>query len=120
MRCAKEGQQMFALVVEFEILDGHTQAFDALVADTVAAITRGEPGTVVYVTHTRSDKPHLRIFYECYRDYDAFAAHEQQPHTARFLHERDQHLARPPTVWRLQPATGALNGSPLMERSDSD
>lgn len=85
---------MFALVVEFEILDGHTQAFDALVADTVAAITRGEPDTVVYVTHTRSDKPHLRIFYECYRDHDAFAAHEQQPHTARFLHERP--TPRPP------------------------
>jgi len=111
---------MFALVVEFEIRDGHGQEFDGLVADTVAAITRAEPGTVAYVTHTRSDNPNVRIFYECYRDHDAFLAHEQQPHTARFLHERDQHLASPPMVWRLHPASGALNGSPLMEYGDSD
>jgi quinol monooxygenase YgiN len=111
---------MFALVVEFEIRDGHAKVFDALVADTVAEIMRAEPGTVAYVTHTRSDNPNVRIFYECYRDHNAFLAHEQQPHTARFLHERDQHLARPPTVWRLHPATGALNGSPLMERSGRD
>jgi quinol monooxygenase YgiN len=97
---------MYALVVEFEILDGHSQGFDVLVAETVAAITRNEPGTLVYVTHTRSDNPNVRIFYECYRDHDAFLTHEQQPHTARFLRERDQHLARPPAVWRLQPAPG--------------
>jgi quinol monooxygenase YgiN len=111
---------MFALVVEFEVLDGHTQTFDALVADTVAAITRHEPGTVAYITHTRSDNPNVRIFYECYRDHDAFLTHEQQPHTARFLREREQHLVRPPDVWRLQPATGALTGSPLTERGGSD
>jgi quinol monooxygenase YgiN len=86
----------------------------------LAAITRNEPGTLVYITHTRSDNLNVRIFYECYRDHDAFLTHGQQPHTARFLRERGQHLARPPAVWRLQPATGTLTGSPLTESRGSD
>jgi quinol monooxygenase YgiN len=105
----QERPPMFALVVEVEIRDDHTQAFDALVADTVAAIARNEPGTIGILTHTRSDNPNVPILYRCYRGHEAFAAHEQHAHTQRLLRERDQHVARPPTVWRLRPATGAFN-----------
>jgi quinol monooxygenase YgiN len=33
-----------------------------------------------------------RVFYELYRDRDAFEEHESQPHVRRFLAEREQYL----------------------------
>jgi len=104
---------MFALVVRFEVLDGHLDAFDALVSETLAGIAAHEPGTVVYVSHARPDRPTERVFYECYQDNEAFTAHEATPHTRRFLTERAQHMAGDPEVWRLAPAEGAINGEPL-------
>jgi quinol monooxygenase YgiN len=38
-------------------------------------------------------QPLQRIFYELYRDEDAFHAHEAAPHTRRYLAERGQYLA---------------------------
>ncbi|WOI59693.1 putative quinol monooxygenase [Streptomyces fradiae] len=35
----------------------------------------------------------MRVFYELYADRAAFDAHEAQPHTKRFLAEREQCLA---------------------------
>jgi len=106
---AGRGDAMFALVV----LDGHLEAFDALVAETVAAIAEHEPGTVVYVSHARPDRPSERVFYECYRDEEAFGAHEATAHTRRFLAERTQHLSGDPEVWRLNTVEGQVNGEQL-------
>ncbi len=111
--CAALGVTMFALLVRFNLLAGHEDAFDALVAETLAAIAAEEPDTIVYVSHTQAGEPNLRVFYECYRNRDAFAAHEATPHTRRFLAERTQHLASPPEVWTLAPIVGAINGTPL-------
>lgn len=47
----------------------------------------------MYVTHTVADVPLARVFYELYRDREAFEEHEQQPHTKRFLAERNQYIA---------------------------
>ena len=91
------GRAMFALVVRFRLRDGHAAEFDALVAETLAGIRDHEPGTLVYATHT-GDDPQIRVFYECYRDPAAFDAHEGEPHTRRFLREREQHLAEAPDV----------------------
>jgi quinol monooxygenase YgiN len=104
---------MFALVVKFNILDGHHDAFDALVAETLAAIAANEPGTIIYASHSQVDEPNLRVFYECYRDHDAFLAHEATPHTRQFLAGRSQHLAADPEVWTLTPIVGAVDGTPL-------
>ncbi len=101
---------MFALVVRFDVLPDHLGAFDSLVTETVAEIAAQEPGTVVYVTHLRPDRPTERIFYECYQDEGAFEAHEAQHHTRRFLDQRSQHLACPPEVWRLGTADGVVTG----------
>ena len=38
------------------------------------------------------DEPNVRVFYELYADRAAFDAHEQQPHTKRFLAEREQYI----------------------------
>lgn len=104
---------MFALLVRFSVRAGHEDAFDALVAETLAAITTGEPDTIVYASHAQAGEPSMRVFYECYRNHDAFQAHEAAPHTRRFLAERTQHLTGPPEVWTLTPVAGAIDGRPL-------
>lgn len=84
---------MFALVVRFDLLDEQAaEAFDRLVAETVAEIRAKEPGTVVYAVHSVADAPLSRVFYELYESRDAFEEHERQPHTRRFLDARDQYL----------------------------
>ena len=81
-----------ALLVTHVLLPGHEAAFDALVAQTVAGITALEERTWVYVSHVPGDQPRQRVFYELYADHDAFVAHEAQPHTRRFLAERQDHI----------------------------
>ena len=103
---------MFALVVRFTVFPDHLEAFDALVAETLAQIALHEPGTLVYLNHQRGDHPHERVFYECYQNEGAFESHEIQAHTIRFLHERSQYLAGPPDVWRLDSLDGLIRGEP--------
>lgn len=101
---------MFAIVVRFDLEDAENAAgFDRLVAETVEGIAVSEPGTLVYATHTVDDDPLARIFYEVYRDRDAHAEHERQPHTQRFLAERDRYT-RSVRVEFLTP--GAEKGLP--------
>jgi quinol monooxygenase YgiN len=83
-----QGLDPFALVVRFTVRDGAEEQFDALVAETAAAIREREPGTLVYACHTVSGQPRQRIFYELYRDHGAFQAHEASRHTRRFLADR--------------------------------
>ncbi|WP_328408199.1 putative quinol monooxygenase [Nocardia sp. NBC_00403] len=85
---------MYALVVKFDLFDAEKAAgFDQLVADTVKSITEYEPGTLVYATNTVEGEPLSRIFYEVYRDREAFEEHERQPHTRRFLDQRNEYVA---------------------------
>jgi quinol monooxygenase YgiN len=107
------GVKLFALLVRFSVRPGREDAFDALAAQTLAAIAAEEPDTIVYVSHTVADEPNVRVFYECYRSHGAFQEHEAAPHIRRFLSERTQHLASPPEVWKLAPIAGAINGQPL-------
>jgi quinol monooxygenase YgiN len=108
-----ERSGLYGLVVRFELLDGHGDAFDALTAATVELIRSEEPGTLVYAVHREPDAPAVRVFYELYRDESAFEAHEAQPHVARFLAERGEHLRLDPEVWRVRPFGGVV-------RADSD
>ncbi|WP_039821561.1 putative quinol monooxygenase [Nocardia testacea] len=85
---------MFALVVRFDLKDAEAAAaFDRLVAETAEGITESELGTLVYAIHTVTDAPLGRIFYEVYRDREAFEEHERQPHTRRFLDRRAEYVA---------------------------
>jgi quinol monooxygenase YgiN len=84
-----EDAKPFALVVRFTVRPGAEAQFDALVAETAAGIRSSEPGTLVYACHTVEGEPRQRIFYELYRDRAAFEAHEQSPHTRRFLADRE-------------------------------
>jgi quinol monooxygenase YgiN len=77
---------VFALVVRFELPDAAAaRAFDELTAAAVPLIHAHEPGTLVYETYRVEGEPLARVFYEVYRDRDAHAEHERQPHTATFL-----------------------------------
>lgn len=85
---------MFGLSVRFTCIDADSAAgFDRLVHETVPEIRKHEPGTLVYAVHSVEGKPLERIFYELYADRTAFDAHEEQPHTRRFLEARKQYLA---------------------------
>lgn len=85
---------MYALTVRFDLKDAASaEAFDSLVERTGEGIRQLEPGTLAYVTHRVDGEPLARVFYELYRDRAAFEEHEKQPHTVRFLSERDQYIA---------------------------
>jgi quinol monooxygenase YgiN len=85
---------VFALVVRFDLTDENAAgSFDALVAELLPQIAAHEPGTLTYAVHTVHDAPLSRLFYEVYRDEDALAEHERQPHTAHFLEAKDALLA---------------------------
>ena len=79
---------MFALVVRFELTPDGGADFDELVRQTLDAIEREEPGTVLYVANAVAGDPGARVFYEVYRDRQAFDVHEAMTHTRRFLAER--------------------------------
>jgi quinol monooxygenase YgiN len=81
---------MFALVVRFDCRDEAAAArFDELTAEAVDQIIEREPGTLVYATHSVEGEPLARIFYEVYRDRDAFQAHEAADHVQLFHARKD-------------------------------
>ena len=98
---------MFALVVRFDCLDqAAVIRFDELTAEVVQQIIEREPGTLVYATHSVEDAPLARIFYEVYRDRDAFEAHEAADHVQLF-HSRKAPLLLDSRVEFLSPGSAA-------------
>jgi len=84
-----EGTAPFALVVRFTVRPEAEAEFDDLIARTTAEIRSREPGTLVYACHRVDGAPRQRIFYELYRDREAFDAHERQEHVRHFLGARE-------------------------------
>lgn len=101
----------FGLSVRFTLREGASEAFDALAARTIEGIRAAEPGTLVYVNHLVDGEPRQRVFYELYRDRAAFDEHERQPHTRRFLAEREALVDQVEVDWLTALAgTGYGNG----------
>ena len=95
---------MYALVVRFDIRDETAaQQFDLLTEEAVRMIKEREPGTLVYATHAVEGAPLSRLFYEVYRDEDAFQAHETAEHVISF-HERKNPLVTSHRVEFLTPS----------------
>ena len=85
---------MFALVVRFDCRDlDAARRFDELTAEVVREIAEKEPGTLTYATHAVAGEPLARVFYEVYRDREAFAAHETAEHVKRFHAAKEPLLA---------------------------
>jgi quinol monooxygenase YgiN len=102
----------YALVVRFQVREGHHGAFDALVDETLAAMESSEPGTLIYAVHRVEASPDVRVFYELYRDELAFQEHGQMPHVKRFLSEAMPYLSASPEVWRMSPTVGVVLAEP--------
>ena len=103
--------QPVVLLVRFVLKEGHGDDFDSLMSDTLNGIRSREAGTLVYAVHTVEGEPLVRIFYELYRDVEAFAAHEREPHTRYFLDQRHEHVESY-MVDRLSPTTTKGLGTP--------
>ncbi len=83
---------IYGLLTVFTLMDGSGPAFDRLAEETVEAIKRTEPDTLVFVCHAVKSAPLQRIVYELYRDEVAYAEHQRQPHMERFAGERVAHV----------------------------
>ncbi|MFI6389078.1 antibiotic biosynthesis monooxygenase [Nonomuraea sp. NPDC050547] len=79
---------IYGLLTVFTLMDGSGDMFDRLADQTVEAVRRGEPDTLVYACHAVKSAPLQRIVYELYRDEVAFQDHQRQPHVERFVNER--------------------------------
>ncbi|MFF5243997.1 hypothetical protein ACFY3V_06935 [Streptosporangium sp. NPDC000095] len=79
---------IFGLLTVFTLLDGTGERFDRLAEETVDSVRRSEPDTLVYTCHSVKSAPLQRIVYELYRDEVAYADHQRQSHTQRFVTER--------------------------------
>ncbi|MBL7258009.1 putative quinol monooxygenase [Paractinoplanes lichenicola] len=101
---------MFVLVVRFDCRDLNAAArFDELTAEVVGAIEEREPGTLTYATHAVEEEPLARVFYEVYRDRDAFQAHEDAEHVKRFHAAKESLLVGTRVEF--------LTGGPLVTRA---
>lgn len=100
-----EEQGVFGLVVTFTLRPESAAGFDELTGATVAEICRLEPGTILYLVHRVEGAPRKRLFYEPYRDREAFAVHEATAHVRRFLAERST-FVEAVQVDRVEPTHG--------------
>ncbi|MDA0633182.1 antibiotic biosynthesis monooxygenase [Nonomuraea sp. MCN248] len=85
---AKLSPKIYGMLTVFTLMDGAGAAFDRLAEQTVEAVRRGEPDTLVYACHAVKSAPLQRIVYEIYRDEVAYRDHQRQPHVERFINER--------------------------------
>jgi quinol monooxygenase YgiN len=104
---------VFGLVVRFDLKDGSGEVFDALTSEVVALINEAEPGTLVYACHALEGDAEARVFYELYRDKEAFEEHEHQEHVRRFHEKKAPYLSGEPRVEFLSLQLG--KGTPRLE-----
>lgn len=72
------------VITIYTIADGQVPAFDQLASALVAEVSRNEPDTLLFASHTVSGAQQQRIVYAIYRDDLAREEHEQQPHVLEF------------------------------------
>ena len=91
---------MFALVVSLKVKPDLRDKFMAAAEDDAISSVRDEPGCLRFdVLHDNADPNHF-YFYEVYRDEDAFQAHGQAPHFARWRAAAAEVLAEQTNVTR--------------------
>jgi quinol monooxygenase YgiN len=78
----------YGRILIFTLLDDRVADFDRFAEQSAEEVRTREPGTLVYVIHLVPNAPMQRIFYEIYRDREAFDHHERQPYMQRFAAER--------------------------------
>lgn len=76
------------LIAIYTLLEDKVADFDRIAEQAAEQVRANEPDTLVYIIHTVPKAPMQRIFYEVYRDREAFERHEQQPYITRFVTAR--------------------------------
>jgi len=84
----KPAAGIYGILTVFTLMDGSGEAFDKLAEETVEAVLRNEPDTLIFICHAVKSAPLQRIVYELYRDEVGFSEHQRQPHMERFATER--------------------------------
>jgi len=75
---------MFSLTVQMQVRPGRRAEFlDGMSANAEASV-RDEPGCLRFDVCSVEADEHRFVLYELYVDADAFAAHKQAPHFARW------------------------------------
>jgi len=91
---------MFALVVSLHVKPDKRDQFLQAAEDDSTCSVRDEPGCLRFdVLEDTADENHF-FFYEVYRDEDAFKAHGQAPHFARWRAAAEEVLAQPTSATR--------------------
>jgi quinol monooxygenase YgiN len=85
---ARPPSRPHGLIAIYTLLDDKVADFDRIAEQAAEQVRANEPDTLVYVIHTVPKAPMQRIFYEVYRDREAFERHEQQPYLKRFVTAR--------------------------------
>ncbi|GGK99362.1 hypothetical protein Sme01_60570 [Sphaerisporangium melleum] len=88
----RPSSSIYGLLTVFTLMDGAGEAFDRLAEETVEAVRRSEPDTLIFICHSVKSAPLQRIVYEIYRDEVAFTEHQRQAHMERFARERVAHV----------------------------
>ena len=78
----------YGRILIFTLIEDRVADFDRLAEQAAEEVRTAEPGTLVYVIHLVPNAPLQRIFYEIYRDQEAFDRHEGQPYMRRFVADR--------------------------------
>ena len=73
----------FALTAKWTAKEGEEDAVAAAIANLIEP-SRAEPGNLFYQCHRDPENPRVFFFYEQYADADAFAAHGQTEHFAKW------------------------------------
>ena len=64
-----------AAIAKLTAAEGKGEELKAVIADLVAAVDTGEPGTLVYAAAQDLDDPNVFWFYELYESQESAAAH---------------------------------------------
>src|SRR5205823_1782787 len=91
---------MFALVASLNVKADLRDKFLAAAEDDSISSVRDEPGCLRFDVSQDNADPNHFYFYEVYRDEDAFQAHGQAPHFARWRAAAAEVLVEPANATR--------------------
>ena len=86
---------MYVLVVSAKVKPEQRGRFLEAIEDNAVCSVRDEPGCLRFDVVVDNDDPDHYLFYEVYRDGDAFAAHRDSEHYARWRQAADVCLSEP-------------------------
>lgn len=85
------------VVAKLKAQKGKEATLEAAFRDMVKKVA-SEEGTEVYTLHRSSEDPALFMFYEKYKDADAFKVHSTTPHFKALFATVQSMLAAPPDI----------------------